>query len=143
LEASDGGRPFLGICLGMQVLVDTGEESGGCEGLAVIPGSCKRLIRPGLKVPHMGWNALDFQQQDCPLFEGLAANPHVYFVHSYAVEPSDRDVISATVDYGGEVVAALRKGNLYATQFHPEKSQEAGLKMLGNFGRLLAATAAS
>ncbi len=143
IEARDGGRPFLGICLGMQVLVDRGEESGGCVGMGVIPGECNRLIRPGLKVPHMGWNALQFTQDDCSLFSGLPSSAYVYFVHSYAVVPQQPDVVSAVVDYGGEVVAALHVGNLYATQFHPEKSQEVGLQMLANFGRLLHAVTAA
>jgi len=138
LEARDGGRPFLGICLGMQVLVDSGEESGGCEGLGVIAGTCPRLTRPGLKIPHMGWNALVFSATRSPLFEGVGDAPYVYFVHSYAVSPTDHEVIAATADYGGAVVASLWRGNLFATQFHPEKSQEIGLRMLRNFGGLLA-----
>ncbi len=138
-EARDGGRPFLGICLGMQVLVERGEESGGSEGFAVIGGTCPRLRRKELKVPHMGWNNLVFTQRPNPLFEGLGASPYVYFVHSYAVVPSSPEVVAAVSDYGGEVVASLRAGNLFATQFHPEKSQDAGLRMLGNFGGLLKA----
>jgi glutamine amidotransferase len=138
-EARDGGRPFLGICLGMQVLVENGEESGGCEGLAVIEGTCPRLQRKDLKVPHMGWNNLVFKQQANPLFEGVGASPYVYFVHSYAVVPSSSGAVAAVSDYGGDVVASLRAKNLFATQFHPEKSQDVGLRMLRNFGGLLKA----
>ena len=138
-EARDGGRPFLGICLGMQVLVESGEESGGCEGLAVIEGTCPRLQRKQLKVPHMGWNSLVFKQQANPLYEGVGASPYVYFVHSYAVAPSSPSVVAAVSDYGGEVVASLRAKNLFATQFHPEKSQDVGLRMLRNFGGVIKA----
>ncbi len=139
LEAQQGGRPFLGICLGMQVLVDDGEEDPGIDGLGLIPGSVPRLIRPGMKIPHMGWNALTFTQKNNPLFDGLPEAPYVYFVHSYQVQPKDSSVIAATADYAGPVVASLRQNNLFATQFHPEKSQEIGLKMLRNFGQLLGA----
>jgi glutamine amidotransferase len=135
-EARDGGRPFLGICLGMQILVEFGEESGGCEGLSVIEGTCPRLQRKDLKVPHMGWNSLSIKKQDNPLFEGVGTSPYVYFVHSYAVVPSSLGVIAAVSDYGGEVVASLKAKNLFATQFHPEKSQDVGLRMLKNFGEL-------
>ena len=133
LEAADGGRPFLGICLGMQVLVDYGTENGGADGLGIIAGQCPRLPEAGLKIPQMGWNQLQITQRDNPLFQGIEDGTYVYFVHSYAVVPEDRSVIAAKTDYGGEVTAALRKKNLMTTQFHPEKSQQAGLKMLENF----------
>lgn len=136
-EAVGGGRPFLGICLGMQVLVPRGDEAPGVAGLGVIGGSCPRLKGgPGLKIPHMGWNALRLDQPGNPLFEGIDEGAHVYFVHSFHVVPDDRAVVAASTDHGGVVTAALGRGNLYATQFHPEKSQAVGLRMLANFGRL-------
>ncbi|MCB2153460.1 imidazole glycerol phosphate synthase subunit HisH [bacterium] len=137
-EASKGGRPFLGICLGMQVLVDEGEEDPGIKGLGVIPGTCPRLVRPGLKIPHMGWNSLQFTQPSNPLFEGLDKDAYVYFVHSYHVTPTDETVIAATTDYGGSIAASLRKANLFACQFHPEKSQNVGLTILKNFSEMAA-----
>lgn len=140
-EAAEGGRLFLGICLGMQVLVDDGEEDPGVAGLGIIAGKCPRLRRPGMKIPHMGWNALALASPDNPLFEGLPANPYVYFVHSYEVVPHDAAVVAATADYAGPIVASLWKANLFATQFHPEKSQQVGLRMLESFGRLVAAGA--
>ncbi|MBX3729701.1 MAG: imidazole glycerol phosphate synthase subunit HisH [Candidatus Sumerlaeia bacterium] len=132
-EALDGGRPFLGICLGMQVLVPDGEEDPGVRGLGVVAGSCPRLVRPGRKVPHMGWNALEMRQQGNALFEGLPEKAYVYFVHSYHVAPARDAVVAATVDYDGPIVASIHGGRLHATQFHPEKSQAVGLRMLGNF----------
>lgn len=132
-EAAGGGRPFLGICLGMQVLVDEGEEDPGVRGLGVISGTCPRLVRSTVKIPHMGWNSLAFRQPDNPLFDGLGDSPSVYFVHSYEVRPSDPGDVAAVADYEGEVVASLRRANLFATQFHPEKSQKVGLGILANF----------
>lgn len=142
-EALAGGRPFLGICLGMQVLVAGGEEAPGVAGLGVIEGSCPLMKGgPGLKIPHMGWNALRFDQRDNALFDGLDEGVFVYFVHSFHVVPDDRGLVAASTDHGGAVTAALGRGNLYATQFHPEKSQAVGLRMLTNFGRLAAPMAA-
>ncbi|MBI5154814.1 imidazole glycerol phosphate synthase subunit HisH [Candidatus Poribacteria bacterium] len=135
-EAAGGGRPFLGICLGMQVLVDGGDEDPGVEGLGVLRGSCPRLRREHLKVPHMGWNALKLTQADNPLFAGIGDGSYFYFVHSFHVVPQDSSAIAAVADYGGDVAAAIRVKNLYATQFHPEKSQAAGLRLLRNFGGL-------
>jgi len=137
LEAAEGGRPFLGICIGMQILVDEGDEDPGVRGLGVVPGRAPRLERPGLKIPHMGWNEL-VPTAGCiaPLLEGLPQPPYVYFVHGYHVVPDDATVVSSTVDYGGAIAASLRIGNLFATQFHPEKSQAVGLQILANFARL-------
>jgi glutamine amidotransferase len=137
-EALGGGRPFLGICLGMQVLVPGGEEDPGVPGLGVLDGTCPRLVRPGRKVPHMGWNALELRQHDNALFDGLPEKAYVYFVHSYHVAPAHDRVVAATVDYDGPIVASVHAGRLYATQFHPEKSQAVGLRMLENFIALVA-----
>jgi len=138
-EAAGGGRPFLGICLGMQVLVGDGEEDPGVPGLGVIAGRCPRLRPTGheYKVPHMGWNGLSLHAGDGEaLFSGIAEGSFVYFVHSYHVCPTDSGVVAAETDYGQPVCAALARGRLFATQFHPEKSQAVGLRILANFARL-------
>jgi glutamine amidotransferase len=130
------GRPLLGICLGMQLFVEKGHEDGEHPGLGLLPGECRRFDvdrTAGLKVPHMGWNALDFDAA-CPLFAGLQQGAHAYFVHAYHVVTDQH--VAATTDYGGPVVSALWHGNIYATQFHPEKSQDVGLTILQNFSRL-------
>ena len=129
-------RPFLGICLGLQLLFTRSHEDGVHEGLNVLPGEVVRFPKvPGLKVPHMGWNQLRFRG-DCPLFRGLPADSAVYFVHSYYAVPTDPGLTSATADYPEPFTAAVWRNNLFATQFHPEKSQAVGLTMLKNFARL-------
>ncbi|MDB5306608.1 MAG: hisH1 [Gemmataceae bacterium] len=131
------GRPFLGICLGMQLIFTRGHEDGLHTGLDLFAGDVVRFPhRPGLKVPHMGWNTLRPTRPDCPLFAGLPADPAVYFVHSYYPVPADRGVVAAESDYPDPFCAVVWKDNVYATQFHPEKSQEVGLTMLKNFARL-------
>jgi len=134
------GRPFLGVCLGLQMLMGRCTEGGEHRGLGVIEGDCVRLDvdeTRGLKVPHMGWNALDLDRPDAPIFAGLTpADRSVYFVHGYHCRPTDRSWVAATADYGGPVVAAVWRDNVMATQFHPEKSQAVGLRMLENFARL-------
>ncbi len=136
--AIGSGKPFLGICLGLQMLFDFSEEGGSkTAGLGVIKGNIKLMpFLSGLKVPHMGWNSLKIKE-GCPLFEGLPQTPYVYFVHSYYVQSAVRDIVSATADYGLEFDAAISRGNLHATQFHPEKSGEIGLTILRNFIRLV------
>ncbi len=133
------GRPFLGICLGLQLLMDVGYEDGRHAGLGVVGGDCVRLTvdQPplNLKVPHMGWNSLNLMP-GVPLFKNVAVGSYVYFVHSYHVQPVQRSLIAATVDYGGPLVAAICRGNVMATQFHPEKSQEVGRIILRNFSEL-------
>ena len=133
----DSGLPFLGICLGMQLLFTRGHEGGLHPGLDVFPGEVVPFPADHpLKVPHMGWNTLRVDQPDCPLFEGLPENPAVYFVHGYHAEVADPRCVAATADYGLPVCAVAWRGNVFATQFHPEKSQAVGLKMLANFAGL-------
>ena len=132
LGAIAQGKPFLGICVGMQMLYDRSEEDPDVKGMGVLPGAVRRLTGD-VKRPQMQWNRLDRTQPDSPLFEGLADPAWVYFVHSYAPEATP-DVV-ATCDYGGPVVAAVQRGRLWATQFHPEKSGAAGLHLLANFVR--------
>ena len=130
------GKPFLGICVGLQMLFESGAESPGVAGLGVLPGTVPRFIGSGLKVPHMGWNRLHIRQSACPLFAGIADGSFVYFVHSYYGAPRQSDVIAATTEYGVEFASVIWSGNVFATQFHPEKSQAVGLKMLENFVKL-------
>jgi glutamine amidotransferase len=123
-------RPFLGICMGLQLLFETGLEGGRHAGLGVLPGEVVRFDLPsGLKVPHMGWNAVTWRGDWRPAADGQ----HFYFVHAYHAQPTDAAVIAATADYGGPFCAAVRRGRLYATQFHPEKSQAAGLRLLSGW----------
>lgn len=137
------GRPFLGICLGLQLLFTESEEFGVHRGLDVIPGRVVRFPEgmtadgEALKVPHMGWNQLSFKRTP-PVFEGLSDGDNVYFVHSYYVQPEDEGVVATTTTYGIEFCSAIWKDNVVATQFHPEKSQEKGLTILKNFGELKA-----
>lgn len=140
-DAVDSGRPFLGICLGMQMLFEYSEEGGrSAPGLGVFKGVIKliptRINEINLKVPHMGWNSLNIKR-DSPLFRGLPCNPYVYFVHSYYPDARDRDIVIASAEYGIEFDAAINRGNVYATQFHPEKSGAVGLQMLRNWAGLI------
>ncbi len=125
------GRPYLGICLGYQLLFESSEESPGEPGLGLLPGRVVRFPAGPLKVPHMGWNTLAATRG--PLYRDLPAEPSVYFVHSYFPVPADPAIISATCDYGVTFAASVSTGALHATQFHPEKSQATGLAILGNF----------
>ena len=129
-------QPFLGICLGLQLLFDVSYEDGEWPGLGVLPGEVVRFpVQAGLKVPHMGWNTL--QTVGSPrLLAGLPADASVYFVHSYYVVPRDESVIAARTDYGVPFTSIVSRGNLFATQFHPEKSQKVGLKLLENYAAL-------
>lgn len=134
----EAGKPLLGICLGMQLLVDVSYEDGRYEGLGLIPGECVRFDVDSslrLKVPHMGWNRLHVQNA-CPLFSGLPQDAGVYFVHSYHVVPADPSVIATTTDYGRPFVSSIARDNVMAVQFHPEKSQAVGLQILRNFADL-------
>lgn len=137
LNFIDTGRPFLGICLGLQLLFEGSEESPGVNGLGVLKGKvCRIPPETGLKIPHIGWNSLNLKKPG-GLYEGLEENPYVYFVHSYYLKAADRDIVSATTRYGVSIDASVQRGNLYATQFHPEKSGKTGLKMLANFVSLI------
>lgn len=126
------GTPFMGICLGMQVLFEGSEEDSGVKGLGIFPGTVRKIVAPELKIPQMGWNSLEFGTPS-PLFVNMPAEPYVYFVHSYHAVPNDPNIITAVVDYGGPVTAAVGKDNVQAVQFHPEKSSTLGLAMLANF----------
>ncbi len=130
-ETVEQGKPFLGICLGMQLLFDKSYEYGEVEGLKLLKGEIVKLDVP-LKVPHMGWNTLNFTKKE-PLFTGLNDDSYVYFVHSYYLETKE-DIISSTTNYGKEIAVSVQKDNIFATQFHPEKSGDIGLRMLKNFG---------
>ncbi len=131
-------RPLFGICIGLQILFTGTEEGGWHECLNIIPGRVKRFSE-GLKVPHMGWNQVK-QRFTHPLFEGIPDNTNFYFVHSYYVDPEDKSVIAAETNYGIDFCSAIAKGNLVATQFHPEKSGELGLKIYENFIRFAGVT---
>lgn len=135
MESVTAGKPLLGICVGLQILFDGSEESPGVRGLGLIPGMVKKIQAPGLKVPHMGWNSLAIREprQQLDLFAGLAEKPYVYFVHSYHAVPEDPSVITSVTEYGEQLTASVAKGNIQATQFHPEKSGDVGLHILKNF----------
>ena len=128
-------KPFLGICLGMQLIFDKGYEFEETDGLGLIHGTVEKMERTDLVIPHMGWNELIIRN-DCPLFKGLPENPYVYFVHSYAAKCDDKNV-AAYCDYGGKVTAMVHDGKyVFGAQFHPEKSGEVGLQILRNFAEL-------
>lgn len=127
------GRPFLGVCLGMQLLFEESAEDGQHEGLGLLPGRVVRL--PGtVKIPQMGWNSLRLLRPS-PLLDGCRAGQYVYFIHSYHAVPADPTLIAATTEYGGPVAAVVGRGNVWATQFHPEKSGSVGARMLADFAR--------
>lgn len=132
------GKPFLGICLGLQLLFTESEEFGIHKGLNILPGKIKRIPYPspssaGFKIPHMGWNTISIRQP-APLLNGIASNSYVYFVHSYYVQPDDPAVTCTVTEYGIPFVSSIWKDNIFAAQFHPEKSQQVGLQLFRNFG---------
>ncbi|MFN4276002.1 MAG: imidazole glycerol phosphate synthase subunit HisH [Ferrovibrio sp.] len=132
-----GGKPFLGICVGMQLMATVGREHGEHKGLGWIDGAVE-LLKPSdaaLKVPHMGWNQLRLLRPQHPVLAGIKTGDHAYFVHSYHLLPNDSAVVLAEAEYGGAVVAAIGRDNMVGTQFHPEKSQATGLRLLANFLR--------
>jgi len=132
LRAANAGKPVLGICLGMQMMFEHSEENGFYDGLGLFPGTVTRFEDKGLKIPHMGWNTLS--TRNCPLFD-TGDDPCVYFVHSYCMAEVSDEWTAATCDYGQTFTAAICRGNVMATQFHPEKSGEAGLRMLRRFAQ--------
>jgi glutamine amidotransferase len=136
LAAIDSGKPFLGICLGLQMLFDVSYENGRHEGLGVLRGEVVRFDLPqGYSVPHMGWNQVDFARRP-PLLDGIEPGAYFYFVHSYYVVPGDAAVVATTTDYGSPFCSMIWRDNLFASQFHPEKSQSAGLRVFRNFATL-------
>lgn len=137
LASIKSGKPYLGICLGMQILLSESEEFGNHKGLNVIPGKVVRFPHsPELKVPHIGWNQIKkVGANNHSLLQDISDNSYVYFVHSYYVAPKDKKVIATTTDYGVEFCSSINKDNIFATQFHPEKSQEVGLKILEAFAK--------
>ena len=132
LERIAAGTPFLGVCLGLQLLFESSAEGGRWPGLGVFAGTVERL-QTGLKVPHIGWNELEWAPAGAGMARGLPAPAAVYFVHSYAALPADPAIVAASTDYGGQVVAAVARGSVWAMQFHPEKSSLVGLSLLANF----------
>ena len=126
-------RPFLGICLGYQLLFESSEETPGVAGFGRFPGAVRRFDTAGLKVPQIGWNALRFTRPEARLWQGLEDGSHVYFVHSYYPEPEEPEIVAATAEYGQPFAAAIEEGPTMGVQFHPEKSQDTGLSMLRNF----------
>jgi imidazole glycerol-phosphate synthase subunit HisH len=139
LEASrqfiQSGRPFLGICVGYQALFEKSEEFNSCAaGLGIFRGTVVRFSeKAGLKIPQIGWNELEIAQPECPLFRGVASGSYVYFVHSFFPKPADSSIVATRTAYGETFASAVWRGNIFATQFHPEKSQQVGLKLLQNF----------
>ena len=127
------GKPFLGICVGYQLLFESSEESPGEAGFGFFKGGVKRFEAPGLKIPQIGWNTLDIPDRAHPLWRGLPPQPYVYFVHSYFPVPEDQSIVAARTTYGETFSAGVVSGNVAAVQFHPEKSQEVGLAILRNF----------
>jgi glutamine amidotransferase len=129
------GKPFLGICMGLQLLFESSQEAPGVAGLGILKGSVEKFQGAGLKVPQIGWNQIDLTQKgkESDLFKGIKDKDFFYFVHSYYALPETRDIITSTTNYGVDFCSSINKDNIFATQFHPEKSQAKGLKLLENF----------
>lgn len=135
-DIAEGGKPFLGICLGLQLLFERSDETPGAEGLSILPGEILRIPpSDGLKIPHMGWNSINIKD-NARLFNGVPDNSYVYFVHSYYLKASDEDIVAATTEYSTHIHASVEKNNIFACQFHPEKSSDIGLRILNNFANL-------
>ncbi len=136
VDTIEKGKPYLGICLGLQILFSESEEFGKCRGLGIFKGKVVRFENGDLKIPQMGWNELTIKQNN-PLLSGIPDKSYFYFVHSYYVAPGDDSVILTSTDYGIEFTSAVCRDNIFAVQFHPEKSQTLGLKLLENFGKIV------
>jgi glutamine amidotransferase len=135
-KVTRNGTPFLGICLGLQLLFKESDETPGAEGLDILPGKILKIpAKEGFKIPHMGWNSLDVKP-GAKLFRGLEGNPYVYFVHSYYLKAADENIVAASTEYTTHIHASVESGNVFACQFHPEKSSDVGLKILKNFASL-------
>ncbi len=135
-EIAEQGKPFLGICLGLQLLFERSDEAPGVSGLGLLKGEIVRIPDgEGLKIPHIGWNSLKLQN-DGKLYRGFSGEPYVYFVHSYYLKAEDPQIVKATTEYGVEIHASVEQGNVFACQFHPEKSSQVGLQILKNFAEL-------
>ena len=135
-ETVDQGTPFLGICLGLQLLFAGSEECQGAAGLGILPGKILKIPEhPGLKIPHMGWNSLNFHGNG-KLFKGLPSEPYVYFVHSYYLKAEEEEIVTASAEYGTCIHASVEKGQVFGCQFHPEKSSDIGIQILQNFVEL-------
>ncbi len=131
-RAISDGKPFLGICLGLHMLFEESEESVGANGLGVFKGKIVKIPDTGLKIPHMGWNSIDVVKNS-RILKGIGVEPYVYFVHSYYIKPEDEGIVSAYTEYGARLAIAVEKDNVFATQFHPEKSGDIGMTILKNF----------
>ena len=135
-DIADSGKPFLGICLGLQLLFERSDETPGAEGLSILPGEILRIPpSDGLKIPHMGWNSIKIKD-NARLFKGIPDNSYVYFVHSYYLKAADEGIVAATTEYSTHIHASVEKNNIFACQFHPEKSSDIGLRILNNFANL-------
>ena len=136
MRAVENNKPVMGICVGLQIMFESSEESPDIKGLGIFKGMVRKINAPGLKIPHMGWNSLTINENthvDINLFKNIRKSPYVYFVHSYHAMPEDKSIILATSVYGEEITAAVGKNNVIATQFHPEKSGDIGLSIIKNF----------
>ena len=132
------GKPFLGICVGYQALFEKSEEFNSCAaGLGIFEGSVVRFQDTEVKVPQIGWNEVQFSKPDCPILQGIESGSHFYFVHSYYPQPKDESIVATRTEYGVDFVSAVWRDNVFATQFHPEKSQKVGLQLLTNFVNLI------
>lgn len=137
IEGIQDGKPFLGICLGLQMLFDSSEESGGCDCLGAVQGKVRLFPGgEGMKVPQIGWNTVSLKKKGCPIFKGIEDNSYFYFVHSYYCDNTDINLTAGATEYGLSYTSALWKDNIFAVQFHPERSQKNGMKMLENFTKL-------